>query len=102
MTSQSCKGSQTPQVTADTSFLDAIPSAELIPLGETVQSDEVEMGMTYDELSVFGKLRKVEKCGPLSMFQKLSAEWGSFLSPAEVAKKVKHFWFMHAINRHKM
>lgn len=60
------------------------------------------MGMTYDELSVFGRLRKVEKCGPLSMFQKLSAEWGSLLSPAEVAKKVKHFWFMHAINRHKM
>ncbi|KAL1412074.1 glutamine-dependent NAD(+) synthetase [Vanrija albida] len=86
------------------SFLDAVPSAELIPLGEgtTVQSDEVEMGMTYDELSVFGRLRKVEKCGPFSMFGKLVQEWGTFLSPTEIADKVKHFWFTHAINRHKM
>lgn len=41
--------------------------------------------MTYDELSVFGRLRKVEKCGPYSMFGKLVQEWGSFLSPAEVS-----------------
>ncbi len=40
--------------------------------------------MTYDELSVFGRLRKVEKCGPYSMFGKLVQEWGSFLSPTEV------------------
>ncbi|EIW67818.1 hypothetical protein TREMEDRAFT_39964 [Tremella mesenterica DSM 1558] len=86
------------------SFLDAIPSAELIPIGadNAVQSDEVEMGMTYDELSVFGRLRKVEKCGPYSMFGKLVQEWGSFLSPTEIAEKVKHFFFTHAINRHKM
>ncbi|WVQ94011.1 NAD+ synthetase [Kwoniella sp. CBS 9459] len=86
------------------SFLDAIPSAELIPLGEdnVPQSDEQEMGMTYNELSVFGRLRKVEKCGPYSMFGKLVQEWGSFLSPAEIAHKVKHFFFTYAINRHKM
>ena len=42
------------------------------------------MGMTYDELSVFGRLRKVEKCGPWSMFTKLCHEWGSFLSPQQV------------------
>lgn len=31
-------------------FLDAIPTAELEPISETyVQSDEVDMGMTYDE-----------------------------------------------------
>ncbi|ORX33566.1 hypothetical protein BD324DRAFT_639339 [Kockovaella imperatae] len=86
------------------SFLDAIPSAELIPIGadNAVQSDEVEMGMTYDELSVFGRLRKVEKCGPYSMFGKLVQEWGTFLSPTQIAEKVKHFFFTHAINRHKM
>jgi NAD+ synthase (glutamine-hydrolysing) len=69
------------------SFLDAIPSAELIPIGadNAIQSDEVEMGMTYDELSIFGRLRKVEKCGPYSMFGKLVQEWGSFLSPSEVS-----------------
>jgi NH3-dependent NAD+ synthetase len=70
------------------SFLDAIPSAELIPIGEdkAVQSDEVEMGMTYDELSVYGRLRKVEKCGPYSMFGKLIQEWGTFLSPLQVSQ----------------
>lgn len=42
------------------------------------------MGVTYDELSVFGRLRKVDKCGPYSTFTKLVYEWGSFLSPMEV------------------
>jgi hypothetical protein len=42
------------------------------------------MGMTYDELSVFGHLRKNAKCGPYSMFTKLIHEWGSFLSPVQV------------------
>lgn len=60
------------------------------------------MGMTYDELSVYGRLRKIDKCGPYSMFTNLVQKWGSFLSPTEIADKVKHFWFMHAINRHKM
>lgn len=41
--------------------------------------------MTYDELSVFGRLRKVEKCGPYSMFTKLIHEWGSLLSPTQVS-----------------
>jgi len=84
-------------------FLDAVPTAELEPITETyVQADEADMGMTYDELSVFGRLRKVEKCGPYSMFTKLVHEWGSFLSPPQVAEKVKHFFFEHARNRHKM
>lgn len=60
------------------------------------------MGMTYDELSVFGRLRKVDKCGPYSMFTKLVHEWGSFLSPLQVADKVKKFFFEYARNRHKM
>jgi len=85
------------------SFLDAVPTAELEPITETyVQSDEADMGMTYDELSVFGRLRKVEKCGPYSMFTKLTHEWGSFLSPSKIAEKVKLFWFEYARNRHKM
>jgi NAD+ synthase (glutamine-hydrolysing) len=81
------------------------------------------MGMTYDELSVFGRLRKVDKCGPYSMFTKLVHEWGNFLSPIQVrldsfwhagcppqqtltpvqiATKVKLFYFEYARNRHKM
>ncbi|CAE6506336.1 unnamed protein product [Rhizoctonia solani] len=103
------------------SFLDAVPTAELEPITENyVQADEADMGMTYDELSVFGRLRKVEKCGPYSMFCKLIQEWGSMLSPIQVrifsysrsspidasgeqiADKVKLFFFEHARNRHKM
>ncbi|KAH9893292.1 glutamine-dependent NAD(+) synthetase with GAT domain-containing protein [Cubamyces lactineus] len=86
-----------------TEFLEAVPTAELEPITETyVQADEADMGMTYDELSVFGRLRKVEKCGPWSMFTKLCHEWGSFLSPQQIAEKVKHFFFEYARNRHKM
>ncbi|KAF7370681.1 Glutamine-dependent NAD(+) synthetase [Mycena sanguinolenta] len=85
------------------SFLNAVPTAELEPITDTyVQADEADMGMTYDELSVFGRLRKVEKCGPYSMFTKLVHEWGSFLSPLQIAEKVKLFFFEHARNRHKM
>ncbi|KZT07503.1 glutamine-dependent NAD(+) synthetase with GAT domain-containing protein [Laetiporus sulphureus 93-53] len=85
------------------SFLEAVPTAELEPITETyVQADEADMGMTYDELSVFGRLRKVEKCGPYSMFTKLVHEWGSVLSPVQIADKVKRFFFEYARNRHKM
>ena len=85
--------------------------------------------MSYNELSVYGRLRKVEKCGPYSMYGKLLIEWGTRFSPVEVrslsstargrhphlspvelepvlmqqvAKKVKHFWYYYAVNRHKM
>jgi len=84
-------------------FLTAVPTAELEPLTETyVQADEADMGMTYDELSEFGRLRKVEKCGPYSIFTKLVHEWGARLSPRQIAEKVKLFYFEYARNRHKM
>lgn len=87
-------------------FLSATPTAELEPITKDyVQSDEVDMGMTYDELSAFGRLRKVEKCGPLAMFIKLYHEWSQpphNLDASQVADKVKRFWFFYAINRHKM
>lgn len=63
---------------------------------------KADMGMTYDELSVFGRLRKVEKCGPYSIFTKLVHEWGARLSPRQIAEKVKLFYFEYARNRHKM
>ncbi|EFP74450.1 glutamine-dependent NAD(+) synthetase [Puccinia graminis f. sp. tritici] len=84
-------------------FLTAVPTAELEPITtDYVQADEVDMGMTYDELSIYGRLRKVEKCGPYSMFRRLVQDWNSFLSPIEIAGKVKHFFFEYAKNRHKM
>lgn len=83
-------------------FLNATPTAELEPITENyVQSDEIDMGMTYEELSIFGYLRKVEKCGPYSMFLKLLHQWSPKLTPAQVAEKVKRFFFFYAINRHK-
>lgn len=84
-------------------FIEATPSAELIPLkeGEKEQSDEEEMGMTYEELSLFGRLRKCECLGPVSMFWKLSHLWTD-ISKSEVADKVKGFFRYYAINRHKM
>lgn len=84
-------------------FLTAVPTAELEPITSNyVQADEVDMGMTYDELSIYGRLRKVERCGPYSMFRRLVQDWSSFLSPIEIAGKVKHFFFEYARNRHKM
>ncbi|KAK0528643.1 glutamine-dependent NAD(+) synthetase [Tilletia horrida] len=84
-------------------FLTAVPTAELEPITEQyVQADEADMGMTYDELSIFGRLRKVAKCGPFSMFTKLVHDWGDTLAPKDIAEKVKLFFFEYARNRHKM
>lgn len=83
-------------------ILEAAPTAELEPITETyTQTDEEDMGMTYAELSRFGQLRKVQRCGPVSMFEKLVQEW-NHLPPDEVAEKVKKFFRYYAINRHKM
>lgn len=84
-------------------FLEATPTAELEPITENyVQSDEIDMGMTYEELSIFGRLRKIQKCGPYSMFLKLYHEWTPRLTPRQIAEKVKRFFFFYSINRHKM
>jgi len=95
----------------------AQPSAELTG-AEGAQLDEVDMGMSYQELGDLGTLRKVEHCGPLSTFLKLREQWsdGRRISPSiratggkapetrdeEIAQKVKDFYFYHAISRHKM
>uniref|UniRef100_A0A4W3JFF1 Glutamine-dependent NAD(+) synthetase n=1 Tax=Callorhinchus milii TaxID=7868 RepID=A0A4W3JFF1_CALMI len=92
------------QLTALRKIISAPPTAELEPLanGQVSQTDEADMGMTYAELSVYGKLRKIAKCGPYSMFCKLIHTWNSICTPRQVAEKVKHFFRMYAINRHKM
>ena len=59
--------------------------------------------MSYAELGVFGSLRKVDRCGPVSMVQKLLPLWcapGSYeavdggrgLTPEEVGEKIKRFF----------
>ncbi len=87
--------------TALLDVVEAVPTAELEPITESyTQQDEVDMGMTYEELSRFGRLRKIDHCGPVSMFEKLAVEW-NHLPPREVAEKVKRFFYYYSINRHK-
>lgn len=84
-------------------FLDAVPTAELEPITETyAQSDEADMGFTYDELSTLGRLRKISKFGTVSMFRRLAVEWSDHMSPRAVYTKVRNFMYYYAINRHKM
>eukprot|EP00112_Aurelia_sp_Birch-Aquarium-sp1_P015458 Seg3424.3 transcript_id=Seg3424.3/GoldUCD/mRNA.D3Y31 product="Glutamine-dependent NAD" protein_id=Seg3424.3/GoldUCD/D3Y31 len=85
-------------------IIDAPPTAELEPLenGQIQQTDESDMGLTYEELSVLGRLRKIYTCGPYSMFTKLLGDWGQTMSPTAIADKVKLFFRKHSINRHKM
>lgn len=81
---------------------EAPPTAELGGAGRGAeQTDEEDMGMSYEELSYFGKLRKIQRCGPVSMVSKLVYEW-PHLTAAQVAEKVKRFFFYYSINRHKM
>ncbi|KAK2624616.1 hypothetical protein QTJ16_005809 [Diplocarpon rosae] len=83
-------------------FLSAPPTAELEPLTDSyVQSDEADMGMTYDELSAFGRLRKINKLGPYGMFEKLLHLWAHKLSPQQIYEKVRFFSWNYGINRHK-
>ncbi|XP_064628246.1 glutamine-dependent NAD(+) synthetase-like [Lineus longissimus] len=86
------------------SIFDTPPTAELEPLvdGQIAQTDEDDMGMTYEELSFYGKLRKIQGCGPYSMFCKLVYMWKERFSPREIAAKVQHFFRYYSINRHKM
>ncbi|XP_011501924.1 PREDICTED: probable glutamine-dependent NAD(+) synthetase [Ceratosolen solmsi marchali] len=84
-------------------ILKAPPTAELEPLDnqQLHQLDETDMGMTYNELGIFGRIRKQYYAGPYSMFCKLVHVW-HHIHPREVANKVKHFYRCYAINRHKM
>ncbi|KAI0144661.1 NAD+ synthase [Xylariaceae sp. FL1272] len=85
-------------------FLEATPTAELLPLSAGVQDDESEseMGLTYTELSVFGILRKVDKLGPWSCYLHLLGVWKDRnLSPTQIAEKVMRFFRNYALNRHK-
>lgn len=88
-----------------TEFIEATPSAELLPLSAGVQDDEsdAEMGFTYSELSEFGILRKVHKLGPWSAYLRLLGDWKERpgFGPREIADKVMRFYRFYALNRHK-
>ncbi|KFZ01008.1 hypothetical protein V501_10297 [Pseudogymnoascus sp. VKM F-4519 (FW-2642)] len=78
-------------------FLDAPPTAELKPL-----TDDYVQGMAYNELSVYGRMRKIDKLGVYGMWEKLLHVWGDKLSPQQIYEKVRFFSWNYAINRHKM
>jgi len=84
-------------------ILEAAPTAELRPTtsGGKAQEDEEEMGLTYIELSLLGRLRKLDLMGPVAMFKKVIQIWEN-RSLEAVADKVKKFFKYYAINRHKM
>lgn len=79
------------------------PSAELRPTetGKKPQTDEEDLGITYEELSLLGQLRKDYRCGPYTMFRRLQSIWKD-RSTSEILVKVKLFFRKYAINRHKM
>lgn len=79
------------------------PSAELRPQeeGKKAQTDEEDIGITYEELSLLGQLRKDYKCGPYSMFRRLQSIWKE-KSTDFILNKVKIFFRRYSINRHKM
>lgn len=83
----------------------AYPTPELRPLcensGKSIQIDEESLGLTYDELFVFGNLRKNNRYGPYSMFINLVSIW-RHLEPAVISEKVKTFFKLYTSNRHKM
>ena len=58
------------------------------------------MGLTFEELGVFGRLRKVANCGPVTIFENLLNLW-KHLTPAQIGDKVKLFFTHYSINRHK-
>lgn len=74
------------EITSLEQILKAPPSAELEPLqsGQAVQTDEADMGMTYKELGVFGRLRKQRCAGPFTMFCRLVHIW-KHCTPKEVS-----------------
>ncbi|GMI03239.1 hypothetical protein TrLO_g15009 [Triparma laevis f. longispina] len=85
-------------------IVEAPPTAELRPNSgatEHSQTDEDDMGMTYEELGIFGRLRKINRCGPVSMYKKLLSRWPE-LSAEEVKAKVTRFFYYYSVNRHKM
>ena len=79
-------------------FVEATPTAELLPLSAGVQADESEneMGLTYEELSKFGILRSVDRLGPWSCYLRLLAEWKERpgFGPKEIAARVLRVWLI--------
>lgn len=72
---------------------------------DSSQNDEADMGMSYNDLDWYGKLRMMFRCGPMSMFMKLLNESDPYwraMTARQIGEKVKKFFKFYAMNRHKM
>jgi len=79
---------------------EASSSSELQPRKQN-QTPEEEMGFTFDELHLFGRLRMNRRCAPVSMFHRLREVWHNVPLPV-IAEKVKRFFRYYSFNRHKV
>ena len=59
------------------------------------------MGLTYAELCIFGRLRKVERLGPVSMFDRMVYK-ETYNDIEQLALKIKRFFIHYGNNRHKV
>lgn len=72
----------------------------LTPVSSSEMTDEQDMGLSYEELSIFGRLRRIERLGPFGMFQKCLVLFHD-MTPRQVFEKVRRFNHYYGINRHK-
>jgi predicted amidohydrolase/NH3-dependent NAD+ synthetase len=101
-------------------IVNVVASPELTPTDEkgNIQDDEIDIEMTYEDLRIFGELRKRDKLGPLGIFQKMcEMYYGKYIydintqaktktlvpaTPAVILKKVKTFFRLYGTHRNKM
>ena len=51
------------------------------------------------ELGLYGTLRNIARCGPVTMYQNLRTMYWQHLAPEKIAEKVKYFFKYYSINR---
>lgn len=94
-------------------IMEANPSAELTPLIQTEvvkgkevvvpvqrQTDEDDIGLSYEEIRIINHLRNVELCGMVSIFESL-CDYFPEKDPKEIRRKVDIFYKRYMRNRHK-
>jgi len=59
------------------------------------------MDLTHDEIAMFGELRRVDKLGPVSMFDHIYCQ-RIYKDPETLSQKIKIFFKHYSMNRPKM
>ena len=69
--------------------MNVVPSTEVEALVSV--EDEKRYGGIYvaQELGIYGRLRKISRCGPVLMYRALLVQWRDLYEPAIIAEKVK-------------